>query len=426
MQTATLDGSSKYRSKGEICNDELEIISQVRLCECSTNSSDEDGLKLQPSWPSPDDRRPFSPLGLEMDSESEDEDAPQPDGSARRVTEQSFPPLRKSLSSGALEEQFEQNAERLATFGRQPTPEPEVPVSKDDQRADSPTVGLERQASRRSQSDGLIKCPDGLPPPIPMKRTISSGSSNQEATHPFTTSTPERKTSPSSCHSRSWSFSPLTKSRRAPVPRTLKKSTFSKMVDFSSFKKLHQAATSTPWDRQSQGSDSNGIMTPSLVTDNSAEARDDKPTRYEFEAPRKGQLGLVIESDAITGPVVHAVKDYSPLLGLVEKGDRIVEVDGKSTARCTLTDMSRLLSTPKPPMMLPLAHNNGGNLKIAIERCRWSPPRQRHSRDESYGSSSLASSSRFDDAEQRTTILPRFTEYHNHPPAPHHKARGSF
>lgn len=223
------------------------------------------------------------------------------------------------------------------------------------------------------------------------------------------------------------------------APKRSKKTAFSKMVDFGTLK-LQQVPASL--DRPNHDTiGSLGIITSSGVIDLCTEARDDKPTRYEFEAPRKGQLGIIIESDAVAGPVVRAVKDYSPLLGLIQRGDRIVEVNGRNTSRCTLTDISRLLSI-KPSL------RNGGHanfLKIAVTRSpvrdasrsqRGSPPRVFHSRDSSYGSSSIASSSRlgpsssFDDGSRPSDQSTRHVSFGAGPlkgPNPtYHESRLSF
>jgi len=66
-------------------------------------------------------------------------------------------------------------------------------------------------------------------------------------------------------------------------------------------------------------------------------------SRLEFEAPREGNWGLVLESSSKTGPRIYAVKDYSPLFGLVQKGDKLLEIDGKNVSQSNLTDVTKLL-----------------------------------------------------------------------------------
>lgn len=65
--------------------------------------------------------------------------------------------------------------------------------------------------------------------------------------------------------------------------------------------------------------------------------------RLEFEAPREGNWGLVLESSSKTGPRIYAVKDYSPLFGLVQKGDKLLEIDRKNVSQSNLTDVTKLL-----------------------------------------------------------------------------------
>jgi C-terminal processing protease CtpA/Prc len=97
-------------------------------------------------------------------------------------------------------------------------------------------------------------------------------------------------------------------------------------------------------------------------------------SRLEFEAPRMGQLGLVIESNSRTGPLVHSVKDYSPLFGMVRKGDRLVEIDGRDTSQCRLLDVTRLLKVK------PAAYRAGSsNIRIVVARpSRQDKPNSQH------------------------------------------------
>jgi hypothetical protein len=64
----------------------------------------------------------------------------------------------------------------------------------------------------------------------------------------------------------------------------------------------------------------------------------------KYQAPSKGKLGLVIECTEL-GPVVVKVKDYSPLLGQVQEGDRITEINGSKIGQTpSLHDVSTLLA----------------------------------------------------------------------------------
>jgi hypothetical protein len=69
----------------------------------------------------------------------------------------------------------------------------------------------------------------------------------------------------------------------------------------------------------------------------------DESVRHIFWAPRKGKLGLVIECKSSGGPVVVQVKDYSPLLGQVIRGDKIAKIDNVSTLHMTLAEVTNLL-----------------------------------------------------------------------------------
>jgi hypothetical protein len=70
---------------------------------------------------------------------------------------------------------------------------------------------------------------------------------------------------------------------------------------------------------------------------------DDESVRHIFWAPRKGKLGLVVECKSSGGPVVVQVKDYSPLLGQVLRGDKIAKIDNVSTLHMTLAEVTNLL-----------------------------------------------------------------------------------
>ena len=63
-----------------------------------------------------------------------------------------------------------------------------------------------------------------------------------------------------------------------------------------------------------------------------------------FEAPAKGKLGLVLEHLPFKGVVITRVKDYSPLLGQILPGDRMVNVNGTRTDHLSLGDVMKLMS----------------------------------------------------------------------------------
>eukprot|EP00980_Cylindrotheca_fusiformis_P002204 scaffold504_cov109-Cylindrotheca_fusiformis.AAC.10 len=85
--------------------------------------------------------------------------------------------------------------------------------------------------------------------------------------------------------------------------------------------------------------------------------------RLIFEAPRTGQLGLVLEVKNNSDPIIHAVKDYSPLFGKVEIGDSILEIDGKSQKGATLSEVMQLLASKSGRRM-----SNGQSIRIIVNR----------------------------------------------------------
>lgn len=161
-------------------------------------------------------------------------------------------------------------------------------------------------------------------------------------------------------HKRRWSFSPIARNLDDSLLKTGNCGNTSKIPDLGTLGTFQ--LTPAILERQRLETESFG-STCMCTLSQSMEEIHEKPTRHEFDAPRNGQLGLVIESDDFTGLVVYSVKDYSPLLGLVQKGDKIVQVDGKNTSLCNLTDMSRLLST-KPGIL----QGSHANLKIIVLR----------------------------------------------------------
>ena len=88
--------------------------------------------------------------------------------------------------------------------------------------------------------------------------------------------------------------------------------------------------------KNSRCSDSDNL-TDQIDPDNS------EGVQLVFQAPRKGKLGLVIQCLDNSGPIVTQVKDYSPLLGQVLPGDRIIDIDGMSTSGMSLRDVTGLM-----------------------------------------------------------------------------------
>jgi len=87
----------------------------------------------------------------------------------------------------------------------------------------------------------------------------------------------------------------------------------------------------------------NNSSVSGLTADDSDHSRCFAYNRLEFEAPREGNWGLVLESSSRTGPRIYAVKAYSPLYGLIQKGDKLLEIDGKNVSQSSLTDVTKLL-----------------------------------------------------------------------------------
>ena len=61
-----------------------------------------------------------------------------------------------------------------------------------------------------------------------------------------------------------------------------------------------------------------------------------------FEAPSNGKLGIIIHKT-----VVHTVKDYSPLFGMVEPGDRILQIDDIITDNMSTGEVTRVLTSKR-------------------------------------------------------------------------------
>mmetsp|Transcript_7019 Transcript_7019/g.17308 ORF Transcript_7019/g.17308 Transcript_7019/m.17308 type:complete len:1001 (-) Transcript_7019:94-3096(-) len=124
--------------------------------------------------------------------------------------------------------------------------------------------------------------------------------------------------------------------------------------------------------------------------------------RYELEAPRRGQLGIIVNGSLRNGLSVYAVKDYSPLFGEIHVGDKIIEIDGVDTTRSSLIQITKLLKAKKSSsFMKGGGSGHGGNMPIVVSRkTNNKTPRQdvdtypseiRHNRDGSYGSDIIIS-----------------------------------
>jgi hypothetical protein len=88
---------------------------------------------------------------------------------------------------------------------------------------------------------------------------------------------------------------------------------------------------------------------PDYPDDNSAELRYRDPKAHvkeeyiEIMAP-PGKLGVVIDTPNDGAPVVHAVKDSSPIANEIRVGDNLVAVDDEDVRRWTAIKVSKLIS----------------------------------------------------------------------------------
>ncbi len=57
-----------------------------------------------------------------------------------------------------------------------------------------------------------------------------------------------------------------------------------------------------------------------------------------------GKLGVVVDTPNEGPPVVHAVKDSSPIFGTIQVGDKLVAVDDDDVREMTAIRVSKLLS----------------------------------------------------------------------------------
>ena len=105
-----------------------------------------------------------------------------------------------------------------------------------------------------------------------------------------------------------------------------------------------KSSTDTAPDLPKNSSSVSALSTDDLIiTGSKSDGSNHNTNKLEFEAPRKGNWGLVLEYSSRTGPRIYTVKDYSPLFGLVQKGDKLLEIDGKNVSQSNLTDVTKLL-----------------------------------------------------------------------------------
>jgi hypothetical protein len=276
--------------------------------------------------------RTRSPLGVIVDCDSDDETsvASTPIYSA---TTSSPIPFRRSRSSSALDSVVDRSMKYETNLP------PSNLLLSSPERGGRSLQESEDEWSLPSPAENENGAMDISFGPMNTNFLLNSGSSSQlPPIHPGTPSSNiGRRYAPGSPRSDAtktkssiWYLSPIAKVIKDNTPKTLKRASIPLIRKKSSTDiSLHSEHTLK--------NDYNSETSPAI--------EEEKPLRFEFEAPRKGQLGLVIEANKITGPIVHGVKDYSPLFGLIKKGDTIVEIDGrKIVKKSTLTELMRLLA----------------------------------------------------------------------------------
>jgi len=73
-----------------------------------------------------------------------------------------------------------------------------------------------------------------------------------------------------------------------------------------------------------------------------------KGYKYSFLAPATGKLGIVIQSKGGSfAPTIFQVKDYSPLFGQLQPGDKIISVDGQDTSQMNTNEITNLLAVTR-------------------------------------------------------------------------------
>jgi endogenous inhibitor of DNA gyrase (YacG/DUF329 family) len=385
---------------------------------CSNNQA----LDLDISgWANADESRALSPFGIMMDSDDDDDDSDDSDDDTSvastpvwLTTPRSPVPFRRSVSSSALESVDRRKA-REALFSPTVLDLPSPAVSTPRFYADGPNddgwslpSGADDDEPSMSLTFGPLPFMDGsttpsnsrmvntaLPPlrvPLPSMQPCTPENRSENESSRWSDRLSNSPIEGGRLKQSLWSLSPIARALKENTSRTLK---LPARTDFGFTKKRPSGGEVS--DSAEDGGQT--TVTGGHPSQTSLDKMDLSTTfRCEFEAPRKGQLGLVIEANKKTGPIVHAVKDYSPLFGLVKKGDKIVEVDGKKTIRSTLTEITRLLAV-RPG-------RRGSNLRIVVERSRelaqhavLATGHNQHSRDNSYGSSSLESSRVIEDVD---------------------------
>jgi len=323
-------------------------LSNVTRSEPSSEARNPDSISFH--WQGRDLRPPFSPIGLIMDDASDMDSKVSAASSPEQKTHPSPLQHRRVASMGAETQPKSDSALLRASFYSTRKPDDDIGHSLDHQKDNKSGQDFIRNAITLHGKTTTGKTTNVL------RRTVSS-----EAT-------PERPKALNFARGgRSLSFGSI------GTKVTQRDSLCAYMAEASPME------TSLRDDKFSElSSDTYGVVEHVKVPADVSEARDDDAytsnmTRLEFEAPRNGQLGLILEAENAGSITVRAVKDYSPLLGLVQPGDKIVEIDHIDTTTCNLEDMTRLLKATKPSLILPSEsyqpeHQFGHNLNVSILR----------------------------------------------------------
>ena len=112
------------------------------------------------------------------------------------------------------------------------------------------------------------------------------------------------------------------------------------------------AGTTTSFSAQSLSQSKIRNMEDNIVFDDTSSFENqyvNPEKRFNVVAP-SGNLGVVIDTpDLDLGgiPVVHMIKETSPIFGQVEAGDRLLSVDGEDCMGMTAAEVSRLITMKK-------------------------------------------------------------------------------
>eukprot|EP00536_Pseudo-nitzschia_multiseries_P004351 jgi/Psemu1/302532/fgenesh1_kg.72_\ len=112
----------------------------------------------------------------------------------------------------------------------------------------------------------------------------------------------------------------------------------------------------------------------------------------------------------MTGPRIYAVKDYSPLFGLVQKGDKLIEIDGKNVSQSNLTEVTRILKGKSSTY--PYQKTVSPTMPIAVSRSRQSSSNNESSSAEAPVIGSFAYNTSFA-SKDRHQLQEQYSSYDN-------------